>query len=350
MQLLESPRWQPHNRDLLNRWLSSPQPMRPFVPCAVFDFDNTCIFGDIGDQTFHHQLDLLQIRMTPHELDTHLGVMNDARCAELKQIVLRNYAHAVMGSPAHHTFRAAMALLCKRLSHLDRPRALLTLAGLLAGFTEEEAEALAIDAYIHASQHPLMQHAWQCPHENLEYPFARSVRAQPEMEELILALDHAGIPPTVVSASCEYLVRGVARHLGLCIKPSRIFGIRLQHNTDQTLQNMPLDESDYPLTYREGKTRLIQNHISEKPVLVAGDADNDVPMLTQFKETEVRLIIHRNLYSHEIGALYEHAAKVGSPEIGPGHTLTLVQGRNEHLGAFHSEHTTIDGKSLAGSD
>ena len=69
MQPLASNRWQYHNRELLNQWLSSPKPHRNFEPCAVFDFDNTCIFGDIGDQTFYHQLETLQIAMTPAQLD-----------------------------------------------------------------------------------------------------------------------------------------------------------------------------------------------------------------------------------------------------------------------------------------
>ncbi|RYF04162.1 MAG: hypothetical protein EOO40_11460, partial [Deltaproteobacteria bacterium] len=74
-------RWQPRNHAQLQNFLCKVSPLSQ-PKTAVFDWDNTCIFGDIGEATFHHQLQQLQLRLPPTQLHDALQKAS-AGCPQL---------------------------------------------------------------------------------------------------------------------------------------------------------------------------------------------------------------------------------------------------------------------------
>ena len=90
-----------------------------------------------------------------------------------------------------------------------------------------------------------------------------------------------------------------------------------------TADNILLDEYNYdiPFTQKEGKSETINKFIRPKyngrgPILVAGDAVGDESMLTEFKDTEVLLIMKRegkldNLVNDERALIQYRNLKTG---------------------------------------
>ena len=78
--------------------------------------------------------------------------------------------------------------------------------------------------------------------------------------------------------------------LGYPVAREHICGVRLQEQEGRFTENlMP----DYPQPIAEGKSELIRSLLPRQPILVAGDSANDLPMLTAFENTQVRLLLHR---------------------------------------------------------
>ena len=67
---------------------------------------------------------------------------------------------------------------------------------------------------------------------------------------------------------------------------------------------------------------------------MAGDANTDFEMLTHFPQTEMRLILNRNMQG-DIRTLYQAPTPTSAP------VTTLLQGRNENLGCFLADYRTI---------
>ena len=89
---------------------------------------------------------------------------------------------------------------------------------------------------------------------------------------------------------------------------------------------LPQEETNYPLTYREGKNAIIDRFIGGTPWFVAGDADTDYDMLTR-PGVCLRLLINRNL-SGLIGKLYQR------PDI-------LLQGIDQRNGCFRPSRESV---------
>ncbi|MCG2810880.1 MAG: hypothetical protein L6428_05425 [Candidatus Aminicenantes bacterium] len=59
--ILQRLNWNQRNFDALNEFLAGVRPGE----LAVFDWDNTCIFGDIGEAVFRHQALHLEFKFNP---------------------------------------------------------------------------------------------------------------------------------------------------------------------------------------------------------------------------------------------------------------------------------------------
>jgi hypothetical protein len=61
--------WHPDNLASMTTMLQTIAAQRPTPsPVAIFDFDNTCIFRDIGQAAFRFQIQHLRYRLSPEEL------------------------------------------------------------------------------------------------------------------------------------------------------------------------------------------------------------------------------------------------------------------------------------------
>ena len=63
---------------------------------------------------------------------------------------------------------------------------------------------------------------------------------------------------------------------------------------------------------------------------MAGDSANDLPMLTAFENTQVRLLLHRP--GKGLDALYGDALMDETPQ---DHPVTVLQGRDANTGTFN---------------
>ena len=93
-------------------------------------------------------------------------------------------------------------------------------------------------------------------------------------------------------------------------------------------------EDNYPPTQNDGKSKLISQFLVPKfgrgPSFVAGDSNGDSFMMRDFIDTELCLIIDRNLDGN---------IAVLKNEIGDKY---IVQGRNEFKGKFINSRTSIE--------
>jgi hypothetical protein len=325
---------------------------------AVFDWDNTCIFNDIGDATFRRQLGQLALALTPTELDALLpgevagvttlctGASMAALGADIRAAYTVLWPHIRAGNPkagletpAHHDFRAKVGHLYEGLVSTPGIGAVYAyrwLTRLWGGFTPEQVRALAADTVRAAGDEPVGHGSWQAATGGaagkVAFSFRTHVQPHPEIFDLMRALEGAGIAVYVVTASLEDVVRGAAATWAAPVASERIFGMRLATRSPRLA---PEPAPDYPVTYRAGKVEVIQRFLPSAPILVAGDHNTDYEMLTGFPETRMRLVINRN-GSGDIRSLYGAALAPAGP--GP---VTLLQGRDENRGAFRPGRETI---------
>ena len=104
--------------------------------------------------------------------------------------------------------------------------------------------------------------------------------------------------------------------------PERVWGIRFAEG--DVIRPVALE--GYPQPYREGKVQCIEQfmapgHCGDGPVLVAGDSNGDVAMLTAFRGTRCSLIMDCG----RDGKIAELAAKARSAH---NHGRFIVQAVN----------------------
>lgn len=354
-------RWFPANHQSLCQWLQRLKPGPTAEPrLAVFDWDNTCIFNDIGEASFRYLLDTLSLRLTPQALDTLLprrlagtttfdtGIV----MAALAEDIVAAYrtlwpqieagdAAAVRHSAAHRDFKAKLIYLYRALEGSKAAGARYAYAWLpcfFAGLTPQAVSDLATAAWTAGLAERPGRVTWRSSSPGhaglLAEKFHTGLALHTEVGDLMTALQARGVQTVLISASCELLVRGVVAALGLPVAPDAIYGMRLA-TADGLLQPQLLHRGSYPHTYREGKLQIIRDHLKATPLLVAGDAETDLEMLTGLPNTQVRLLINRNAEG-DLRNLYRVALQPGQRS-----QITLLQGRDENLGQFCSSQETI---------
>ncbi|NLX17929.1 MAG: hypothetical protein GXY53_01405 [Desulfobulbus sp.] len=305
--------WFPENLTCIMDWIAAVtiQP-RANPPAAVFDFDNTCIFRDIGQAVFRFQLQRLQYRLIPEQLAAilpHADIQLDGRplpviVATLVETYRTLFPLLIFGRnkqaarlPQAKLFTALLLWFTDQARKDDRlgPRFVLPfMAKLLAGFTTDELRFFAIEV-VQAAQSEALTEEWMQaeapePIGRIETSFPLGLHPYPEMLALMHKLAAQGVERYVISASAEWLVEGAVSWLGFPVPADHIYGIRVGLDSGEVLTIQ--DPSGYPVTYREGKAAIISHLLKDRPLLVAGDADTDYEMLT-LPGAEIRLLINR---------------------------------------------------------
>lgn len=306
---------------------------------AVFDFDNTCVFRDVGQAVFRYQLLHLRYRIAPDALAELLPTMGgglDGRpmtaiTAALTDAYRRLWPLIEGGQqeearqrPEYRLFTALLLWFTDKARKDDRlgPRYVLPFMGkLLAGYVLPELRRFAAEVVTAAMTEPLIEETLTLdapePLGRIVAGYPLGLHAYPEMQALMTRMQGRGIECYVVSASTEWLVEEAARLLEFPVAADHIFGIRVR--LDDLGRLTALDPDAYPITFREGKAEIIRQFIGGRPFLVAGDADTDFEMLTM-PEVTIRLLLNRNQTSL-ISSLYH------DPRI-------LLQGLDLRTGRF----------------
>ena len=329
-------KWDPQVQTALNGLLSN---------CgegsyAVFDFDQTSIVHDISQALWVYQIEHLCFADAPihdfldgipepeslmPETETTYAEMGRVLSEEYKTMTTRVEAgesiESIWQSDVYLDFRARM---CSLLEAMDEQWgswvAFLWQPGLLAGYTEAEARALIHDAILEQlGRDKLTVEQWLSPDGRWGGDVMRGIWVSPEMKELYRCLQAANIDAYVCSASLELIVEALACDpvLGFGLPAERVFGLRFVEGEKLTAQF----DSQYKQPIKEGKVDCIKAYMAPaygntNPVLVAGDSNGDVPMLTAFSDMKHGLIIDvGRSETSAIGQLATQAKKDGNTGI-----------------------------------
>ncbi len=336
----EAGSWFPENLALITDRLKTIAAKNPALkPVAVFDFDNTCVFRDVGQAVFRFQLINLQYQLSPDQLarilPTNQSTIGDkpmeavistlmGAYRQLWPLIANKKQQEARLLPEYRLFTTLMLWFTDQARKDERlgPRYVLPFMGkLLAGYSLPDLRQFAAKVVTTAMTEPLIEETLttQAPEPlgRIEATYILGLHAHQEMNTLMRTLQNQGITCYVVSASTEWLVEEAARLLEFPVTADQIFGIRVNLDAQDRLTTQ--DPDAYPITFREGKADIIRQFISGTPVLVAGDADTDFEMLT-LPEVPIRLLINRN-QTGLISTLYQ------DPSV-------LLQGLDQRTGRF----------------
>ena len=308
---LEEGKWNSQVREALNELMASSGE----GSYAVFDFDQTSIVHDISQALWVYQIEHLRYADAPlhHFLDgiptpedqmpgtaitySEMGsVLSSEYEALTTRLVAGESIESIRESADYLDFRARMYSLYEAMdSQWGSWVAYLWQPGLLAGYTEAEAKVLIHDAIAeHLDIEKLAVEQWRSPDGQWGGDVMRGIWVSPEMKDLYHCLEVAGIDAYVCSASLELIVEVLACDsiLGFGLPAERVYGLRFVSEERIVAEFDP----DYKQPNREGKVDCIRAYMAPVygnggPVLVAGDSNGDVAMLTAFPDMRHGLII-----------------------------------------------------------
>ncbi|MBL90923.1 MAG: hypothetical protein CMH56_03820 [Myxococcales bacterium] len=345
--MLESMGWARCNFRFLHRWLTEHHAKnQPEV--AVFDFDNTCIYHDIGEAVLRWQLEHKAFRFGAETLKSILSpppgapaFLSDGTPVNelLDQMQVQFDLMKRGATDAKHNFLVLLFHLYNEGTNtkgLGPQYTYLMTAQMLAGYSAEEIDKLVHYVLDQERIHFGKTKTWTKKDPDLLGPnqtsYDMGLKHHPEIINLMKGLQKAKITPHIVTASAEHLVAPVTRFWDYPVKRENIIGVRLKIEKD-CLTETP-DEA-HPQPIAEGKPKAIKKYLQQAPVFVAGDSFNDQPMLLGFEETQVRLLLHRP--GAGLDFMYRSAIQDGQPAR--TFPVTVLQGRDKNTGSFNRNTT-----------
>lgn len=308
---LQEGKWDPQVREMLNKLMAGAEQ----GAYAVFDFDQTSIVHDISQALWVYQIEQLRYADAPahHFLDgvptpedempgagVSFAEMGEVLAAEYTALKARLDAGESLASlhesEEYLDFRARMNFLYDKIDELYGTWVTyLWQPGLLAGYTQAEADALIRDAIAdQLGREKLAVEQWDSPDGRWKGKPQRGIWVSPEMKDLYQCLEAAGVCTYVCSASLECIVEALACDslLGFSLPPERVFGLRFVPGEKIVAEFDP----QYKQPNKEGKIDCIKAYMAPAhgnagPILVAGDSNGDVPMLTAFPDMRHGLVI-----------------------------------------------------------
>ena len=328
---LDEGRWNPKNREVLENLIKKYRDTNSY---AVFDWDNTSIQGDTQLNLFIYQIENLVYKLNPQKFNEVIrknvptnnfkeGFKNlDGEILNITKLandIYKNYIFLyenyisdkkfslkeIRNTEEFKDFRAKMHFLHNALPrNFSEELACLWEFYLLVGMTKDEIKNLAKEAtdtklgeaigdVVVESSRILTGEAGI-----VRGIYDNGLRIRPEIANLYHELKRNGIDVYIISASIQELIEVFAtdKSYGYNLDIENIYAMRLK----STIDNILVDEYnyEYPFTQRKGKSEIIEKFIKPKyndkgPILVGGDAVGDENMLTEFKDTEILLIMKR---------------------------------------------------------
>lgn len=341
----------------------------------VFDFDETCLMGDIEDHFFLFQLEGLHYQMSPQQfknlikLDQEfyrpcLQEVNKVGLPDLVTDLIEAYAYLydhfikdrpdrtleyLKALPIYQSFRAKAMVYYQAIHRMLKP-----LPGQnyptywFAGFTQNQIQALCqqmltwagfYDAQPQAKAMTYQTHpAWLGQSGAVQASFVKGLAPYPEIADLMAWAKQKQIDSFIVSASPACLVASIASLPPYALQTDYIFGMAHTWQGDRVLSKI---EEDQPLTYQAGKSQVIQDYIApdyqgQGPLAVFGDSMGDYHMLTHFADTQVSLLMNRDLLD-QTQTLVARARQ----QYGQAQARYLLQGRDQEKRRLRPSQETI---------
>jgi len=244
-------------------------------PSAVFDCDGTLIRGDIGEAMFHRQIEHFWFKISP------ASVWPDHPAVE--EIDALYHALRAMPEDSRGTtpeFSAFADLLVSW--YVDQIRdgliakACTDIVRLFSGFTPQEVRSLARETWELECASPLS------PRPLGSGSVPSGIRYLRPAVELLRELQRRDFDIWVISGSNRWSVEAV--FAPLAVRADRVIGIGL-HEREGVLTA----EEETPVPIREEKVAALRIRSRTRPLLVASDSKNDIPLFRDARELKVRI-------------------------------------------------------------
>jgi hypothetical protein len=311
---------------------------------AVFDWDNTCIYGDVQDNLLLYQIENLAFKMTPNEFKYSFTHYTDTGCEVNLEIASENFVKPFFnaeGKPVNivslsedccsdykffyenfrginpkaqnnlsldeikktdqfHDFRAKMWFAYAAIYKTFSANVAYTWVMYVTapGFSSKEFQSMveqAIDWGIKRecgknyfdSPVSLPGHAGVISNMSIDNYVLNSIRPTPEMGSLFKNLEKNKIPVYISTASLQNIVEVFATNpkYGYNLPKNRVYGLRLKKDANDKFLPQYDVSGGYTINSMAGKTININNILVKKykanPVMIGGDSDGDTFMMTE---------------------------------------------------------------------
>ncbi len=252
-------------------------------PVAVFDFDNTCIFHDIGELFSHYLIDEIGYR---YDLDAFWELVDprDGRdhIRELTAALLAMDAATCRQTEVYEQYLAEMGAIYERKYVREGAAPCYEWAVRLhVGMTPDEIRQQTVRA-MHREIGRAVESEVRHTRRGEKVRINHGIRIHEEFRRLMPALEAAGFDVWVVSATNQWTVETFAE-LVFGVPKERVLGNRVHMGDDGLLGSTTLQ----PVLYREGKVDIIAQEIGRQPALVFGDSLTDFEMMCHASELAV---------------------------------------------------------------
>jgi phosphoserine phosphatase len=333
--------WSERNYKALDEFLAGVRPGE----IAVFDWDNTCICGDIGEALLRRLTFSLGFAMDAGALaatlpDTIHGVSRilvqgkPFSLKKMKKAVCSAYERLKQDPSSlgkndldddYRIFTSGLLALNRALEEtpgIGCGFAYPWVNLLLQGLPLDEFDRLAVSVVEEELANPLRRHVLSDPLGRWRYAWTGGIRLYPEMRDLAARFRERGGRVVVSTASNRQLVEKMA---SLTAFPCQsVIGMELKVAGGRFGRSLaPGLRPNLGL----GKVANLRRRLEGEPALVAGDSGNDYEMLVSFPGTRLRLVIDR----HAGGRIALLARRARSGEKG-----LLAQKINPRRGEFRA--------------
>ncbi len=305
--MLKRRNWSERNFKALNEMLRGVRPGE----IAVFDWDNTCAFNDIGEALLRRMTFDLAFRidaknmaaMIPDRINGIGHVLIRKKpfsLAKMKEAIFSAYEELKQAPPfagkksidiAYRVFTSGLLALNRSLE--DTPGIGCEFAypwvnTLFQGLSPVEFDRLAAPVIMEELQNSIGHRSMIDPLGRWRYSWTRGIRVYQEMTDLAACWQKRGGEVVVSSASNRRLVEMIISLTGF---PCReVIGMELAMAGGRFADTL---KPGLCPNLGPGKVANIRKRLGSEPALVAGDSSNDYEMLTSFPSTRLRLVVDR---------------------------------------------------------
>ena len=384
LPLLAKQNWDVFNREQINQLIQrygkqSPHYDAQHPPYIVSDFDNTAIFLDIEEATLIYQLENLQFKVTPEQLQQIIG--KDIKTSnfvpeynnqqdqpvnieKISADIIQSYRwlylnyqglggqlplEKVKQSRHYQNFITKMRYLYAAISDtFDHDVAYPWVTYLFTGFKETEVRQMVLETFLWQQKQPIGPVTWTSPKQLagqagvVSVTWENGLRPYKEMQNLFHVLQQNGIQVYVCSASFIDVVKEIASNpqVGFNIPEDHVYAMQLERDSYGKIR--PKFRHGYFQTQGKGKTLTIQqslvHHYGYGPLFIAGDSEGDQNMMQDFEDTQKVLIINRLRNTEtDIGQF----SRLAVQSYGQNNSKYLLQGRDANTGLFLSSNKSL---------
>lgn len=311
---------------------------------AVFDWDNTSIFGDVQDMLFLYQIENLEFKMTPEQFQYSFLHYMDVGSKENITIPLDDFEKTfcnINGKPLNiklmaedclndykyffehykpinpkakysktldelkasdqfNDFRAKMWFTYEALYKTFSPNVAYTwiMFVTVPGYTTTQFKVLVGKAIDWGIKRECIKNGYNSPESlpgiagavsntSIGNHVLNTIRPVPEMGALYKQLEKNKIPVYISTASLQNTVEVFATNpkYGYGLPKNRVMGLRLKKDSRGRFLPQYDISGGYTINSMAGKTLNINNFLVPKfkanPVLIAGDSDGDTFMMNE---------------------------------------------------------------------